>query len=1113
MGFSRYLNSCQAKVVFVAMLLCFSTFPLAGYTADTDEETEKVVNNSIELGKSNDLEGDGIIIIGDGHEISSKYGTILGWTNIVHGDNSTGIGTGNLLNGDGSIIMGNNNEVYGNNALVIGNDSKGTMINDKDYLDGRIVVVGYKSTANGSDVVAFGNYNAANVKNATALGVHNSAHGENTVSIGFYNETTVNPNYEDPSRAPWNKGNYASQVKISSIAIGAGNSAHGSNSSAFGWANDTMGNYNAAFGTGNKTYGDQNSSFGFGNLIEGGNHSNSIGSDNVTRGLYISAIGYKNDARANNDAIAVGSNNKTYSNYGATFGYNNVVNNFNNATALGNNNEVNAENGTALGSGNELVGINSLVIGADNVNYGKNSLVVGQNNEYRAGDMTNSAIIGSDNVVWSSKVSLLGNANQTTGENAVLIGVNSHIWSDDSVAVGKENNSGALQSTIVGNKSQVWAENGLSFGNNNTVNGINGLSFGNFNLANAANSVAIGFNSIVLGESAFAMGSNTYADSTGAFVIGNNSKSTAENAFAIGNNALSVASGAVAIGSGSIAGESNTVSFGHKAGEQYGSEVTDVYDTDLTSRLVNVTAGIDDTDAVNVSQLKVEENARISSDNALGIRIDGVSSDLTALSDIAVVYDNDSNKGKVTFGGINGTLLTNVKAGNISANSTDAVNGSQLFAEQAARSKADDDLKNLLEKETSDRESSVSGMKDLLDKEIADRNGAIGNLRVELTDYVNNSLGNVVSYADPAKDKISFAGANGTLLTNLKNGSVASGSTDAVTGDQLYKEEQARKDAVSDINFRLDNIEASAGHNNSVKYDDADKSSISLDGVNGTTIKNVGNGSIAEGSMDAVNGGQLYNERQERIDADNALRQEFSDYVNGITDNTIGYDPDSEKGSLTFEGKNGTVLKNVGNGTVAEGSMEAVNGGQLFETNTKLNALTNKVGTTKDGTYVKESNTIGENINSLDEAVTANSDAIGELGSRVSSGFNILGQKINNTGAHAAALAALNPVAEDDSKFSFAAGIGSYHNVRAGAIGMFYRPSDRYQFSIGGTTGNGEHMYNLGFAVGLDKNVGGPFANKKAMIARINYLEDEVAELKQLIRELVQTNSSNRKLH
>ena len=493
--------------------------------------------------------------------------------------------------------------------------------------------------------------------------------------------------------------------------------------------------------------------------------------------------------------------------------------------------------------------------------------------------------------------------------------------------------------------------------------------------------------------------------------------------------------------------------------------------SDLNTALTNKAGELAARDTEIEGKVTAETTARSEADAALGARIDSVNSSINAINGSAMVYDADSNKAKVTLAGADGTVITNVKAGAVSEASTDAVNGSQLYAEQIARVNKDLELTQVIAKEVANRENAVS------------------NLRTELTGYVNGSLENVISYADAAKDRVSFGGANGTLLTNLKDGTVASGSTDAVTGGQLYDEVKARKDAVSDINSRLNVIEVSS--NNAVSYDDADKTSISLKGTDGTVIKNVSGGVIAEGSMEAVNGGQLYDEAEARKAADDAIRAEFGNRIAGINDSAVSYDDVSDKSAVSFKGEDGTVLKNVGNGDVSKESMEAVNGRQLFETNTKLEALTDKVGTTKDGTYVKENSTVGENINSLDEAVAANSDAIGELGSRVSSGFNILGRKINNTGAHAAALAALNPVAEDDSKFSFAAGIGSYHNARAGAIGMFYRPSDRYQFSIGGTTGNGEHMYNLGFAVGLDKNVGGPFANKKAMIREIVNLRDE----------------------
>ncbi|WP_175969298.1 YadA-like family protein [Burkholderia sp. BCC0322] len=92
--------------------------------------------------------------------------------------------------------------------------------------------------------------------------------------------------------------------------------------------------------------------------------------------------------------------------------------------------------------------------------------------------------------------------------------------------------------------------------------------------------------------------------------------------------------------------------------------------------LKNVAAGTDDTDAVNVKQLK------------------GVQSSLNQLGALAVQYD-DSSKSSITLGGAGGTRITNVQAGTLSATSTDAVNGSQLYATNQQVAKNTTDITNL----------------------------------------------------------------------------------------------------------------------------------------------------------------------------------------------------------------------------------------------------------------------------------------------------------------------------------------------------------------------------------------------------------------------------------
>ena len=103
-----------------------------------------------------------------------------------------------------------------------------------------------------------------------------------------------------------------------------------------------------------------------------------------------------------------------------------------------------------------------------------------------------------------------------------------------------------------------------------------------------------------------------------------------------------------------------------------------------------------------------------------------------------------------------------------------------------------------------------------------------------------------------------------------------------------------------------------------------------------------------------------------------------------------------------------------------------------------------------------------------------------------------LDSKINKVGAGAAALAALHPL-DTDNKFTMAAGFGNYRNANAMALGMFYRPTDKVMFSVGGSMGNGENMINAGVSFALDKGV---TTSKAAMAKQITNLSEENKSIK-----------------
>ena len=175
---------------------------------------------------------------------------------------------------------------------------------------------------------------------------------------------------------------------------------------------------------------------------------------------------------------------------------------------------------------------------------------------------------------------------------------------------------------------------------------------------------------------------------------------------------------------------------------------------------------------------------------------------------------------------------------------------------------------------------------------------------------------------------------------------------------------------------------------------------------------------------------------------------------NGVTIKTV----DSDR-TITIQDSNvnmgNNVVSGVADGTVAPGSTEAINGGQLALRDQAINHL-------------------GGEVNKLDN-------------------------RINRVGAGAAALAALHPQDFDpDDKWDFAFGYGHYRGANAGAFGAFYKPNEDTTFSVGGTIGGGENMINAGvsFKLGQGNNVSN---SRVGMAKEIKHLRDDVAKLEDIV--------------
>ena len=211
------------------------------------------------------------------------------------------------------------------------------------------------------------------------------------------------------------------------------------------------------------------------------------------------------------------------------------------------------------------------------------------------------------------------------------------------------------------------------------------------------------------------------------------------------------------------------------------------------------------------------------------------------------------------------------------------------------------------------------------------------------------------------------------------------------------------------------------------------------------------------------------------VEAGNNITVTESTNTDGGKKYTVGMAKDITVDSVNVGGKtyvsdaglnaNGKTITNVKDGKIEKDSKDAVNGGQLYATNQRVEENASNISL------------LGNSINKLDN-------------------------RVDKVGAGAAALAALQPLGFDpEDKWDFAAGYGNYSGASAVALGAYYRPNEDTMFSVGGSFGNGENMVNAGVSLKLGQSNHAP-ASKAAMEKKISALSQEVKELKAAIADL-----------
>ncbi|HIE4977667.1 TPA: YadA-like family protein [Escherichia coli] len=842
--------------------------------------------------------GDGWVAIGKGAKANtfmntSGASTALGYDAIAEGEYSSAIGSKTLATGGASMA-------FGVSAKAMGD---------------RSVALGASSVANGDRSMAFGRYAKTNGFTSLAIGDSSLADGEKTIALGNTAKA-----YEIMSIA---LGDNANASKEYAMALGASSKAGGADSLAFG-------RKSTANSTGSLAIGADSSS----------SNDNAIAIGNKTQALGVNSMALGNASQASGEP----------------------------SIALGNTSEASEQNAIALGQGSIASKVNSIALGSNSLSSGENAIALGEG----------SAAGGSNSLAFGSQ-------SRANGNDSVAIGVGAAAATDNSVAIGAGSTTDASNTVSVGNSATKrkivnMAAGAISNTSTDAINGSQLYTISDSVAKRLGGGATVGSDGTVTAVS-YALRSGTYNNVGDALSgIDNNTLQWNKTAGAFSanhganatNKITNVAKGTVSATSTDVVNGSQLYDLQQDALLWNGTAFSAAHGTEATSKITNVTAGnltAGSTDAVNGSQLKTtNDNVTTNTTN-----IATNTTNITNLTDAVNGLGDDSllwNKTAGAFSAAHGTdatsKITNVKAGDLTAGSTDAVNGSQL-------------------KTTNDNVSTNTT-----------------NI-TNLTDAVNGLGDDSLLWNKTAG---AFSAAHGTdatsKITNVKAGDLTAGSTDAVNGSQL----KTTNDNVSTNTTNITNLTDSVGDlkDDSLLWNKAAGAFSAAHGTEATSkITNLLAGKISSNSTDAINGSQLY-----------GVADSFTSYLGGgadISDTgvlsgptyTIGGTDYTNVGDALaaintsfstslgdallwdatagkFSAKHGinnapSVITDVANGAVSSTSSDAINGSQLYGVSDYIadalggNAVVNTDGSITTPTYAIAGgsyNNVGDALEAID---------------------------------------------------------------------------------------------------------------------------------------------------
>ena len=566
------------------------------------------------------------------------------------------------------------------------------------------------------------------------------------------------------------------------------------------------------------------------------------------------------------------------------------------STAVGYHSTADGRWSTALGAKTHSLGEASVALGINTTSAGERSLAIGASATSTGGFSI--ALGRYANSVGEFSIAQ-GDHAETGADDAIAFGRESKALGIMSIALGATANASKEYAMALGASSAASAANAIAVGRNSAAAGVDSLAFGRLSAANAANAIAMGAESKAA-ENATAVGTNAEANGLNSIALGSGSIADVDNTIALGNQSQAVAAGAIAIGQGNKADGANAIALGNGS----------------------ITGG------VNAIALGQGSYAGLENGTAIGAQASAQGKNSVALGAGSVATDADT----VSVGNTTAQRqIVNMAAGDISTTSTDAINGSQLYA--ISKSVAD----NLGGGATVNAQGVVTSPNYRL------KSGIFGTVGDALTGLDNNTL-----QWDSLKKAYSAAHGTDTTstITNVKDGAISDTSKDAVNGSQLKTTNDNVATNTANITTNTNSINTLTDSVGDLKDDALLWNGTAFSAAHGTEatskITNVKDGDLTAGSTDAVNGSQLKT-TNDNVATNTTNITNLTDSVGDLKDDALLWN------GTAFSAAHGTEatskITNVKDGDLTAGSTDAVNGSQLKTTNDAVAANTTNIAT------------------------------------------------------------------------------------------------------------------------------------------------------------------------